>query len=340
MKKFGIFILLLATFALTACNSGYTSKIRLPWRDAKETLTYEISVLPDSDYNYAPSYNNVDYSAKPDKDLSGGTYTTSIEKTGDGEYTVTTEFYFLAVYAKEGFPAGNWDTVTVDSVEYVYFENTITTEAAFSGSQGSPFQKMLYSKKTYNTTEVTKRKVDGTPRYNEPAKYEYTLRADYTNGNYNYKFLNPDNTPFNTFSDLYDIAQNGSFSAGGIDNEVLFYYIRSVEMTTDNYSSVSASVSVPDAYLGKISALTYSYADRVNIKKPDGITEYQFEGENYNCVQISLYGSGDRAGHGISLYYALNDSLSMSIAGYPSRREQKLIRMKQTYLQYDLTGRA
>lgn len=331
MKKFGIFILLLTSLILVACNTAYSPKVRVSWRNDEEVLTYAVSVI--GDYNYSSPYDSADYPAKPEA-VSTGTYTTSIKRTAatpSTEYTVKTVFEFKSYFLAAGFPAG-YGTAEGD---YVYFENRIETTAVFSGTQGAPFQKMISSQKVVRMTDVTKR--NGI--YNTPLVFNYTLNADYgTDGKtYTYTFTGAADL------NIYDIDLSGSFAAGGVDNEILFYYLRAIEMTPDNCSSVSSTVRVPDPYFGGMTTLAYSYVKKEKITVPAGVTEFglNLPANNtadpyYNCAQISLSASGDRTGQGIQLFYALNDSYSISLAGYPSRREQKLIRMKQSYLQYDL----
>lgn len=332
MKKFATAILLLAALVLVACSSTYTTKIRIAWRDETEILTYDVSVL--ADYSDSSPYAGVDYPAKPDA-KSSGTYTTIISGVSSGgtvTYTVNTRFEYTCYYLATGFPAGYG---TPDG-NYVYFENLVESVAVFSGTQGTPFQTMISSIKQVSITDVTKR--DG--QYNTPKAFDFTLTAMYANGKtYNYQFASSTSAAL----DIYGIDLDGSFSASGIDNEILLYYLRAVEMTSSGASSVSSSVNVPDPYLGRMTTLAYSYVKKVKLTVPAGVTESGLElpagytdAPYYDCAQISLVAAGVRPGDGVQLFYALNDSYSMSVPGYPSRRQQKLIRMQQSFWQYDL----
>lgn len=353
MKKFALFVLLLAAiFTLTSCGSAYSPKIRIPWMDGEETLVYDIKVMPDSAeddteeegyYNYVSPYNDMDYPVKPDRDKSGGEYTSIIRYNaplaGETEsYTIITHYYFMAVYSKTIIPEGFGEEYPDDS-DFVFFESWTDTEAVYSGRM---FGAMVSSEKTIKTTEVTQRKVNGTPVINDPVSLDYRISAEYKNGNYEYEFLaGPAYTEPYTEITEYEIAQSGSFAASGIDNEILLYYIRAVEMTVENASQISMSVNAPDPYSGKVLPVGFGYNSTKKIPNKNNIPEAPFNAENeYNCVMIVLSATGEKTGHGIRLYYALNDSPSLSIPSRPERHQQKLIRMQQSYLQYDLKSKS
>jgi hypothetical protein len=335
-------LVLLPLLFLTACfGGGFSSEFFLSW-SSDETLTYRLTVLSDTEYT-VPSLGGVDYFVKPDVSKSDGSYTTNIKKTGETGnelYTITSSFSFTAVFKREQLAdiAPDWAISEDGGTQYVSVPNTITATTSFYGMLDKPVETV----KTVNIVNVTCFQNGlGAVVYNPPEILNYRIAAKYENSYYKYSILALDTSGAYT-KRLFDFKESGEFKYGGIvyDNEVLPYLFRATDLNENNYKSASLSVKSPDPYAGALSTVN------CNIINPQqGVQRLAIESRLLNaradepaifeCYHLVLFVGGSQTGEAVHLYYASNDKKDLTLR----KTEQKLIRMEQSYLRYDLTER-
>jgi hypothetical protein len=330
-------LILLPLLFLVGCFGGFSPDFFISW-SSDETLTYKLTVLSDAEYA-VPFLGGVDYFVKPDVSKSGGTYTTNIKKTGETGnplYTVTSTFSFTAAFKKEqiaGDIAADW----MDDGMYVSIPNTITATTSFYGTLDKPVETV----KTVNITNVTCMKNEGGIVYNTPEILNYKITAKYENSYYKYSILALDGQGEYT-KRLFDFRESGEFKYGGIvyDNEILTYLVRATDLNESNYKSASLSVRSPDPYAGVLSTINCNIinpqqgAQKLSI---DSQLTNARTGEPaiFDCYHLVLFVGGSQTGEAVHLYYASNDKKDFNA----EKTEQKLIRMEQSYLRYDLIER-
>jgi hypothetical protein len=346
MKKLGLLILLLSALALTLASCGgtpYAPRMSAAWR-YNEKLTYEVSVTGDDVYAYAPD-GNLLYPVKPDPEKSFGEYTTEIVYDDAAKETaVILDFTFFAVYPASAIVGGVASHAAdaafphTHTAGFICLKNTMHSEVVYSGTSANPLGAMISSHKEVDQWTVNARKQNGAVTYTTPERLHYDLDGVYGSGAYTYTFdVKPDSVSLSS----YGIAADGSIDLQGgpaVDNEALGYYFRAVEITPANYTQIALTVSVPDPFTNTLSKLQFGGGEKVTLtaKGTFRVPVQDPPSRNLSGARFYLAAAGEQTGHPIYLYYALEDLPAIAAGSHPTRRKQKLICMRQAYIQYDL----
>ncbi len=319
-KKTLLFVccLLCSVFVFTGCNQAPTPSRTNRWKDS-ETLTYDVSLATYTENDETKPYTYGDVAgATFAPSAANGTYTVQLTKA-DGKYRLESTFTVNETYQNKA------DILGLEDARDLIVSET-ETEVTITTSTHSVVTFRDYPKGTPSSSAKT---VNGVYLYrNRDNKIQLVRNHFQAIAAYDEKQCTLTLNEYNAVSNAYDRALReartvNTENANLLDNEQVFYTVRSVNMITMDQAQ-SYTFRQIDAVKGEAVEV------RLN-KAVTGTTKITWDGAETEVYAATMYlNKSGETGSPVVMYLDAKDSFEHGSEG--TIYTQRILQMQQGHL--------